>query len=62
MMDITRADWVVSTAWPSSIVRRYSSDRSQALLALLEGAKGHPDAILTGKISVMVVPIRPAPA
>jgi hypothetical protein len=37
MMDRTRTDWVVSTAFLSTIVRRYSSDRSRALLALLEG-------------------------
>jgi hypothetical protein len=32
MTDLTSADWVVSTARLSSIVRRYSSDRSQAIL------------------------------
>jgi hypothetical protein len=37
IMDRSRTDWVVSTAWLSNIVRRYSSDRSQALLAPLEG-------------------------
>jgi hypothetical protein len=37
ILDRSRTNWVVTTAWLSNIVRRYSSDRSQALLALLEG-------------------------